>query len=385
MVIVSCAAKFHAFALAEQLKKHNKLTGFYTAYAYQKNTLFRRFTKRVDKESIPAHLIHTNIPLAFLIKGMPHVKWLDLYDKWVASQLKKRKDYDVFIGWSGMSLHAIRQAKKDGKIAIITRGSSHILYQDKILREEYKKFGIDFHVNQQVIEKELKEYEDASYIVVPSSFAKNSFLNYGFSEEKIFCNNTGVSTHFSRIENKDSFYDSKFRIVYLGSLTIRKGLIYLFEALNQLNISKNQFEVWFIGNIADEMKVTIDKLRQDNWKFFGHINHYELSKLLSECDLGVQPSNEEGLSMVINQMLSCGIPVIATTNTGGADIIDDGINGFIIPIRSPHHIKEKIEYIYHNPEILAAMKASAQTNKESSWDDYGKRYLEFLSSIIRQS
>lgn len=384
MIIVSCPTKFWAFALAEQLHRHQQLSAFYTTYAYQKNLLFRKLAQRIDKEEIPAHLIHTHIPFAFLMKKIPReFIWNDWYDKWVANQLKKRKDYKIFIGWSGMSLHTIRQAKKAGKKTIVERGSSHILYQNKILHQEYKKFGIDFHINQQVIEKELKEYEEADYIAVPSLFVKNSFLEYGFNEKKLFHNpyGTSFSLKHQATNFKPNNTNNKFKILYLGSINIRKGLIYLFEALQDLNISRDLYEVWFIGQVTDEMKETIEKYQFDNWKFFGHVNHYELPQYLSVCDVGIQPSNEEGLSMVMAQMLSCGVPVIATTNTGGQDIINNDINGFIIPIRSPQHIKEKIEYLYNNPPILAAMKAATQVQKDLSWNAYGNRYSDFLNRL----
>ena len=53
MVIVSCPTKFWAFNLAEQLERFKKLSGLYSTYAYQKNTLFRPLISRVDKEDIP--------------------------------------------------------------------------------------------------------------------------------------------------------------------------------------------------------------------------------------------------------------------------------------------------------------------------------------------
>src|SRR3712207_2588335 len=98
------------------------LSGFFTAYAYQKNTLFRKLAKRVDKEDIPESLIHTNLLLAIGMKAVKNdFTWNDLFDKWVASSLKSKRDYKVFIGWSGMSLHSIRSVKKNGILTILER------------------------------------------------------------------------------------------------------------------------------------------------------------------------------------------------------------------------------------------------------------------------
>ena len=385
MVTVSCSGKLHAFALAEQLEKNKLLDSFFTTSAYQKNTYLRKYVKRIDKEEISVNKIHTNIPLAFPIKLMNDKVyiWNNWYDKWVASKISKSNS-KVFIGWSGMSLHSIRSAKKKGIKTIVERGSSHILFQDKILKEEYLKFGKDFSVHPVVIEKELKEYEEADYISVPSYFVKNSFIKYGVNEKKLIMNPYGVGSFFKPLDKNQSSINKKFTIVYLGTLSVRKGLIYLFEALNNLQIPEDSYEVLFVGKVDEILRNRINSEKNSNWKFLGHINFYELQSILAVCDVAVHPSLEEGLSMGIPQMMSCGVPVIATTNTGGENIINNGENGFIVPIRDSIAIKEKITYLFNNKTALDIMKRKAidSVNAGFKWDDYGNRYMEFINKIV---
>lgn len=387
MVAISCSTKLWAFSLAEQMQKNGKLDALFTSYAYQKNIFLRKLVKRIDKEEIPADKIHTNTVLAFPIKLMPsraHV-WNNLFDHWVAGQINKSSS-KIFIGWSGMSLHAIRAAKKNKMITIVERGSTHIEYQDEILQEEYRRFGIKFFVHPAVIEKELQEYEEADYISVPSLFVKKTFLEKKIPEGKLIMNPFGASSFFKPGEKKDDLQDKKFKIVYLGTLSIRKGLIYLFEALHLLSIPENEFEVLFIGSVEKQLEPFIEKFKKANWKFYGHINHYELPQYLSQVDVGVQPSLEEGLSMVIPQLLACAVPMIVTPNTGGENIVTDGYNGFIIPVRSPQAIAEKIELLYHDKQKLLAMKQNATEviKKSFTWDDYGNRYNDFINKLVAQ-
>ncbi len=378
MIALSCPTKFHAFALAEQLHRHNMLHTFYTSYAYQKNTWFRAIAKRIDKEDIPAHKFSTNIPLAIAIKAKPHpYRYSELWDSWVASKLKQNTDYDTFIGWSGASYHSILQAQKNGKKAILERGSSHIMFQDRILIEEHKKFKIDFKINPRVISNELKEYAAADYISIPSTYVKNTFLEYNIPESKLIVNPYGASQYFSPKPRNDN----KFRIVYVGGLTIQKGLIYLFEAINALNIPIEDYEVWLIGTIEPEIEALLPLYQKENWHIKGQVPHYELPELISQCDVKVQPSLQEGLSMVIPQTLKCGVPVIATEHTGGADVIDEGKTGYIVPIRNSEIIKEKIEYLYYHPEILKALKSNALQSQALTWDNYGDRYVKFLETL----
>ena len=370
--------------MAEQLDKHGLLDSLYTTYAYHKNTFLRRFVKRIDQEDIPLKRIHTNPLLALPMKLLPakvHM-WNNYFDKWVANQVKYG-EAGAFIGWSGMSLHTIRAARKKRMATVLERGSTHIVHQNAVLREEYARFGIDFSVHPEVIKKELQEYEEADYIMVPSDFVRNTFIEKGFPSQKIIVNPFGAADIFEPAVKITHPAKRKFTILYLGTLSIRKGLPYLFEALNGFSLSPDDFDVWFIGSIEDALKPLIEKHKRDNWKFMGHINHYDLPHYLGQCDVGVQVSLEEGLSMVIPQMMSCGVPVIITPNTGGENILRNGESGFVVPVRSPEAIAERITVLFNDRKKLDAMKLAARKAVSGgyTWDDYGNRYAAFLKTL----
>jgi glycosyltransferase involved in cell wall biosynthesis len=384
MVSISASTKLWAFSMAEQFENHGMLDELITTYAYSKNTFARRFVRRTDKEKIPGNKIITNILLAVLIgkfRQFPHI-WNELFDVWAAKKLKPGLSL-VYIGWSGMSLHTIHRAKKLGMISIVERGSSHILVQDEILKEEYSRYSKKFSIHPAVIKKELSEYEAADYISVPSTFVRNSFVEQGVPETKLFVNPFGANQSFVRKTRPDQRKEKKFTIVYMGTLSIRKGLIYFFKSLELLGVPEQDYVVLFLGSIDNEIKPTIEKYRKANWQFLGHVNHYRLPDYLVHCDIGVQPSVEEGLSMVIPQMMACGVPVIITPNTGGENIIRHNRNGFVVPIRDPQAIADKLQWAYNHPDDLQEMKKNVAESivKDFTWEAYGKRYSEFLELI----
>ncbi|MFB6212827.1 MAG: glycosyltransferase, partial [Candidatus Magasanikbacteria bacterium] len=88
--------------------------------------------------------------------------------------------------------------------------------------------------------------------------------------------------------------------------------------------------------------------------------------------------------MVIIQAMACGLPVIATKNTGGPDIIEDGENGFVIPIRDTQALKEKIQYLYENPKERKRMAKNAKETVQDgfTWDDYGDRVVKEYKKIL---
>lgn len=386
-VIVSCSSKFHAFAMAEQFEKHGILNKFFTTFASQKNSFFKKFVNRIDLEIISKAKFVTNILLGILFKILPQSPqiWNDIFDRWVAFKIKKNSNFDVFIGWSGMSLFSIRASKRLGKITIVERGSSHILFQNDILNKEYARFSIDFSINQKVIEKELKEYQEADYISIPSNFVKNSFLEMGIDEKKLVLNPYGVSLRNFGGVIKDENFNQKLKLLYLGNLSFRKGIPYLFQALKSLKETGCEIEVHFIGTISPDFELYCSENKMVDWVFHGHIPHHLLKNKLHDFDLAIHPSLEEGLSMVLAQLLASGIPVIATTNTGGTEFIKDSYNGFIVPIRNSEAIKEKIELLHSDRKLLKLLKENAHESVKNgfTWDDYGLRYLNNLKKTYQ--
>lgn len=381
MIRLSCSVKLHAFNLAEQLDKQHMLGKFYTTYHSIKDPVTAVFNRRKDEEQIDLKRIKTFYYLAPMIKlRSDHFANNALFDSLVAQHLRKDINYNVFIGWSGMSLKSIRQAKSDGKKILLERGSSHIRFQFDLLKDEYARWGYEFKGDEKVAAQEELEYDLADYVVIPSEFVRKTFHDRGYPSLKLFKNNFGSNSFFKPSGPKRN----KFTIVYAGSLSLRKGLPYFFEALSRLEIDPRLFDIWFIGSITDEVRAIIPGYRKDNWKFFGHVNQRELSHLISQSSVAVQPSLEEGLSMVIPQFMACGVPVIATTNTGGGDIIQDGINGFVIPVRSPEAIVEKIMTLFNDPDLLFTMgkEAASLAGTFGGWDQYGDRYADFLREFI---
>jgi glycosyltransferase involved in cell wall biosynthesis len=95
------------------------------------------------------------------------------------------------------------------------------------------------------------------------------------------------------------------------------------------------------------------------------------------------PSIEEGLALVQAQAMACGCPVVCSTNTGGEDLFTDGVEGFIVPIRDPLTLAERLQRLADDPALQRSMREAALRRVRSlgGWKEYGDLWESLLKSL----
>lgn len=380
-VTVSVLGRFWAFNLAGQLYRRGHLRRLITTYPKFETV----------KYGVPRSHIVSLLPIEGFNRSWHKAPaWLkDRYDprplvhnatdRLAAAWIPE--DTDIFVGWSGVSLHSLRRAREYGAVTVVERGSSHMRYQTAILREEYEKFGASSQITHpDIYEKELQEYEEADYVAVPSSFVKSTFLEEGVSANKLLHLPFGVEISDFRPVPKE---DNTFRVIHCGGLTLRKGVHYLLAAFAELDL--RDAELWLIGSMTEEIRPFLKKYANARVFHRGPYPQRELHRYYSQGSVFCLASIEEGLAMVIPQAMACGLPVVCTTNTGGADIVREGLDGFIVPIRDVPSLKERLLKLYENPDLRTAMGRSARERVSLgfTWDHYGTHVETCYRELLR--
>ena len=99
---------------------------------------------------------------------------------------------------------------------------------------------------------------------------------------------------------------------------------------------------------------------------------------MNEHDALILPSIVEGRALVQQEAMSCGLPIVATPNAGGEDLIDEGITGHLIPIQSPAKIAEKILSLQDAQENKTDIKkACVRKAKSYTWNEYAQMIIDF--------
>ena len=373
-VIVSVGGRFHAPHIAEALQKRGYL---------------KKIITTSNIAGIYPILIKT-IPIAeyvgYGIKMIPGSQKIlpwnlikdNLFDYLASFNVDK---CDIFHGFSNYSLLSLRKARKYSAKIIIERGSSHILTQNRLLVEEYEKYNIKHTpIHKWIIYKQLKEYEEADYVSIPSDFVRQSFLDHGFEEEKLIQNPYGVDLEKFRYIPKN---DDVFRMIFVGITSFQKGIQYLLEAVNQLNLKNS--ELILIGGIENQFKDILKKYK-GKFKYLGSIDHNELVNYYSNSSVYVHPSIQDGSGMVVTEAMACGLPVIISENTGAKDCVRNGKDGFIIPIRDVKTLKQKIQYFYDNPEERERMGKNAREQAmKYTWKKYQESLIKKLEEVVNEN
>jgi alpha-maltose-1-phosphate synthase len=376
-VCIGCQGRFHLFDLARQMERLGHLGHLYTGYPR-----FKVQDLPASKVSTFPWLMGPYMALGRIGFGQGPLKLEyhlhSTFDRWMARNLEP---CDVYHCLSGIGLLSRQTAKRYGAITICDRASTHILYQHGLLRDEFDRWGIPYpRHDQRLIERELEDYDLSDVITLPSEVTVRSFIENKVPPHKLRKNPFGVSLTLFSPQPKP---DDVFRLLFVGQISLRKGIPYLLESLAPLHSAR--FELCLAGAILPEARSFLRRY-EGGFNYLGVVPHVELRHVYSRCSVFVIPSLEEGLAYVQAEAMACGLPVIATPNTGAEELFTNGIEGFIVPIRDPEAIREKVLLLYRNPELREEMSRAALRRVQAigGWNDYGERaaaiYKEQLNS-----
>jgi len=173
---------------------------------------------------------------------------------------------------------------------------------------------------------------------------------------------------------------AKLKILFTGSLGQRKGLSYALRAVELFG--ERNCKLTLLGRKAAEGCRPLDQAVRDH-RWLPSLSHERVLLEMRQHDVLIFPSLFEGFGLAITEAMSQGIPVITTAHTAGPDIIDDGVDGFIVPIRSAEAIAEKLELLARDRERLRAMKISAREKAQiHPWENYRRALVTMAQEVM---
>lgn len=378
--------RFHSFHLARELANRDALDKIITAYPRfkVKNELERNLVGTFPFLRAPhLALINKGINLPFKLERELEYQERKSLAKY---SLRHYQDQDFYIALSSTGLEAARKVVDAGRKFICDRGSTHIVVQDQLLRNEYERWDVPYKpIDPRVVERELEEYELASAISVPSKFSAESFISMGTNAEKVKTIAYGVDSSFfasgpigsKRLSNT---------IICVGNFSVRKGVLDLLVAFRDLKV--RGIKLVFVGS-RDEAAWNIALklgLISESVEWVGPQSKQRLLSYYQSATFMVLPSVEEGQALVVAEAMSTGCPVIASINTGASDFIIHKENGLLFEPRNQEALLKLMELLLGDSDLRSAIGLCARSTATTfgNWSEYGKKYFALLQQFEKE-
>lgn len=168
-----------------------------------------------------------------------------------------------------------------------------------------------------------------------------------------------------------SHNESGKRLLFVGRLAAAKGLPILLESLVSLRRSHPDIVLTVVGDGPDRQKleqITAQLGLSQNVKFVGYKSQAEVRDYFQQTDIFVMSSFAEGIPVVLMEAMAAGVPVVATQIAGVSELVEDGVNGYLVPPGDAVSLAENIEKLLNNHKLRAAFGTSGRAKVEKDFN-----------------
>lgn len=308
-----------------------------------------------------------------------------------AAKLALKDNYDLVIAFDSYAYYPFNYLNKE-KSSIIKVIDYSAAYAPAA-KETYMKVILKYPILIDTMKKDrcvlwddkyydslCKEAFLTDFITCASEYTKGTLVKYGVESSKIYVVPYGYNPSNSGKTNKLISNDT-FNILFVGGVNVMKGIAYLIDALKQ--IEEENISLTLVGNVQDVIKDMALKDKRIIIK--GYISHNDIHVEYENANLFIFPSLSDGFGFAPLEAMSYGVPCLVTNTSGISDIIEDGIDGFIVESESVKVLAEKIRWGYNNKESLHKMGVLAKDKvSKYSVENYAKRTQNFIERIYNE-
>lgn len=181
------------------------------------------------------------------------------------------------------------------------------------------------------------------------------------------------------------------KILFVGRLHPVKGVRYLIEAMKIIKEKDLYAKLIIVGDGEEREK--LQKLANkmgllDSITFTGQIPNQNVSQYMAMSDILVLPSLSEGFPNVILEAMAFGIPIVATNVGGVIEIMENGVNGFLVKPGNPDQIAQKVLFLFNNKDMIKMISNNNKklVKQQHNWEKIAIKlenvYLKCLKNVI---
>lgn len=268
--------------------------------------------------------------------------------------------------YAGMFTKTVRRLRKARAFVSYT-AAAHDLAESI---REFELLGLTYphaHMRDPVRLKEyVAGYREANLVVCPSEMSAKVMRGFG-------CKKVTVIPHGTELPAQVAPLPKRFVVAYLGQTGPDKGLIYLIRAWRAAGLRDARLVM--AGRGTEDLAPLVRAEGGGNVQLCGFVRRP--SEVYNACSVYVQPSVTEGFGIEILEAMAHGRAVIASKGAGAAEVVEDGVTGFVVPPRDPAALLERIAWLEKNPDAAASFGvAGREKAARFTWDKIRAQYVK---------
>jgi glycosyltransferase involved in cell wall biosynthesis len=304
---------------------------------------------------------------------------LPWFDRWVLKQLQPG---DHIISSYGYANECFKFVHRHGGKTFVDAGNSHIENFWELLTEEHRRWNCHYPpVARHWYERSRAMLAETDYVLSPSSYVTQSFLDRGFRPDQILPNAYPVNLSLFQPSAAPRPKDRPLTIINTGTLSLRKGTPYLLEAFRLVHRQHPSARLLLTRSVRNDVEPILARYGDLPIEWAAPaLPHAQLADRLRSADVFVLPSIEEGLARTALEAMACGLQVVLTPNTGTSDFVQPGVSGEIVPIRDPAATAAGILKCWERARQNQAPDIAGLRQK-LSFDTFAKNFISQLAGL----
>jgi len=192
-----------------------------------------------------------------------------------------------------------------------------------------------------------------------------------------------IKIESNTFRKEQNIAEDEFVILSTGFFIERKAHVDIIKAVSMLQNYKLKIVLIGGGPLEAYLKKTAAELGVlDKLQLINNIPQKALVEWYNIADVFIFPSLYEPFGLGLVEAMACGLPSIATNTWGPNEIIDEGVNGFLINKKSPKEIAEKIKYLYDKPVKRREMQVNAAKSVFTRYANRNHNLLDIYKGLI---
>jgi glycosyltransferase involved in cell wall biosynthesis len=324
------------------------------------------------------------------VRPLGRLRALQLHDRLVARALPRLADrVDVVHTWPLGALETLRTARRLGIPTVLERPNAHTRFAYEVVRDECERLGValppdhEHAYNEAILSREEQEYELADRLLCPSDFVVETFLEQGFSRNRLARHIYGYDEGlFYPDPARPDRRDGGLRVLFVGVCAVRKGLHFALEAwLRSPASSTGSFVIAGEFLPAYEEKLARE-LAHPSVHPVGHRD--DVPDLMRVSDVLVLPTIEEGFGLVCVEALASGaVPLVSDACT---ELCIDGLNALVHRVGDVESLSDHFTAVSSDDQLLRGLRAGClRTAPDCTWTAAGVRLLDVYGEVVAWS